>query len=291
MKKLAIILALISLAGSRLMAQVTLELAMDQEQFLPGEPISVAVKITNQSGQQIHLGTDPAWLTFSVESADGLVVNQLSDVPVDGAFDLESSQMGTKRVDIAPCFVLIRPGRYTVTATLRIKEWNFKLDSSKKMFDVITGAKLWSQDFGVPTAGGMPEMRRYTLEQASYLHSQMRLYMQLSDASEMRVFKTAQLGPIVSFGVPEAQVDRQSQLHVLWQSGAQMFDYYVVNPDGKTVNHQIYDDFGIRPKLVVNSSGDVQVVGGVRRPKPGELPKVKVPVVATPATSAPAASK
>ncbi len=291
MKKLAIILTLISLACSRLAAQVTVELGMDQEEFLPGEPIVVAVKITNQSGQQIHLGTDPIWLTFTVESADGLVVSQLSDVPVMGAFDLESSQMGTKRVDIAPCFNLIRPGRYDVTATLRIKEWKFKLDSPKKMLDVITGAKLWSQNFGIPTSGGAPQMRRYTLEQASYLHSQMRLYMQLSDAAEMQIFKTIALGPTVSFSQPAAQVDRQSQLHVLWQSGAQMFDYRIIDTDGKTVDRQIYDDFDTRPKLIVNNSGDVQVVGGVRRPKPGEQPAIKAPVIAVPVTSTPAASK
>ena len=291
MKKFAIMLALVSLVGSRLAAQVTLDLGLDQEEYLPGEPIVVAVKITNQSGQQIHLGTDPAWLTFTVESADGNVVTQLADVPVVGAFDLESSQMGTKKIDIAPYFTLVRPGRYNITATLRIKEWNFKLDSPKKMLDVITGAKLWSQDFGIPTSGGMPEMRRYTLEQASYLHTQMRLYMQLSDSAEMRIIKTAALGGTVSFSQPQAQVDRQSQLHVLWQSGAQSFDYCVINPDGKTVDHQIYDDFNTRPKLVVNDSGDVQVIGGIRRPKPGESSAINVPAIAAPVTSAPAASK
>jgi hypothetical protein len=291
MRTFVIILALVSLVCSRAAAQVTVELVLDQEEFLPGEPVPVAVKITNQSGQQIHLGAEPDWLTFSVESADGVVVDKTSEVPVQGEFDLESSQMGTKHVDIAPSFVLVRPGRYIITATLRIKAWGLKLDSPKKMFDVITGAKLWSQNFGVPTPGGMPEMRRFTLEQASYLHSQMRLYMELSDASEMRIYKTAALGPIVSFGQPEAQIDRQSQLHALWQSGAQMFDYCRINPDGSLADREVYDDFGTRPKLVINDSGDVLVVGGVRRPKPGELPVIKPPVELPSATSAPTAAK
>ena len=152
-------------------------------------------------------------------------------------------------------------------------------------FDVISGAKLWTQDFGMPGTAGAPEMRRYTLEQASYLRSQMRLYLELSDASEMRIFKTASLGPTVSFSRPESQVDRTSQLHVLWQSGAQAFDYCLISPDGAVLDREIYDDFNTRPKLVVSNNGDVSVVGGVRRPKPGDLPIVRPPVQLPAATS------
>jgi hypothetical protein len=293
MKTTVLILAFVALAFSRATAQVTLEVTLNQEEFLAGESLPLAVKITNQSGQQIHLGIEPDWLTFSIESADGFVVAKNSDVPVLGAFDLESSQMGTKRVDIAPYFNLPKPGRYTVTATLHIKAWGLTLTSPKKMFDVITGADLWSQDFGIPTTNGLPEMRRYTLEQASYLHSQMRLYMQLSDPAIARIYKTAALGQAVSFARPQGQVDRLSQLHVLWQSGAQSFDYCLISPDGVVINREIYDDYNTRPRLVVNTSGDVLVAGGVRRPKPGELPQISQPAETPPAiqaqtTSAPA---
>ena len=83
-------------------AQVTLEVVLDQKQFLPGESLPVAVKITNLSGQSLHLGAEPNWLTFSVESADGFVVLKNAEVPVLGEFDLASSQMATKRVDLHP---------------------------------------------------------------------------------------------------------------------------------------------------------------------------------------------
>jgi len=287
MKTFSLIVALAALIFSRAAAQVTVELALDQEEFLPGESLPVAVKITNRSGQQLHLGAEPNWVTFSVEAEDGTSVIKNAEVPVQGEFDLESSQMGTKHVDIAPYFTMNRPGRYRVTATLRIPAWGVELTSSPKLFDVIEGAKLWSQDFGVPAAGGIPEMRRFTLEQASYLHDQMRLYMQLSDAAEARIYKTLALGPTVSFARPEAQVDRTSQLHVLWLSGAQSFIFCLISTDGAVVDREVYDDFGIRPKLVINDNGDVLVVGGVRRPKPGELPDVSPPVELPATTSAP----
>jgi hypothetical protein len=278
MKTFSLVAALALLAFFRASAQVTLELTLNQEQFLAGEPLVVAAKITNRSGRQIHLGTEANWLTFSVESTDGFVVIKNSDAPVLGAFDLESSQEATKRVDLAPHFVMSRPGRYKIIATLRIKDWSAETPSVPVTFDIITGAKLWAQEFGVPATNGAPEMRKFTLEQASYIRTQMRLYVQLSDADESRIYKTSVLGGTVSFSRPEAQVDRNSVLHALWQSGAQGFSYCEVNPAGVIVRRETYDDIKSRPRLAVNENGEVIVTGGVRRPKPGEITAVQPPV-------------
>jgi hypothetical protein len=272
----AVLLA--ALFVSQASAQVTVELALDQDQFLPSETLPLAVKITNRSGQQLHLGEDPAWLTFNVESTDGFVIIKNGEVPVVGPFDLESSQMAIKRVDLQPYFQMTRQGHYRVTATLRIRDWSAQVVSAPKMFDIINGAKLWAQDFGVPNGTNRPpEARRYTLEQANYLAEQLRLYVQVSDPSESVIYKVNALGPMVSFSHTEAQVDRFSRLKVLWQTGAQTFSYSVVNPDGSVAEQQTYDNFTSRPRLVLNGDGDVVVLGGTRRLKPSEYPAVKSP--------------
>jgi len=262
-------------------AQVSVEVLLDQEQFLPSEPVPVAVRITNRSGQTLHFGADPQWLTFNVESADGFVVVKNADVPVTGEFDLDSSQMAIKRVDLAPYFVLSQVGHYRIIATVRIKEWGAAVTSPAKGFDVIHGAKLWSQDFGLPAPAGVtnraPEVRRYSLIQANYLRAQLRLYVQVSDESEARVFKVSAVGPLVSFSQPETQLDRLSNLHLLYQSGARSFTYAVVNPGGDITKQEVYDYYDSRPRLSVSDSGDVGVVGGVRRVKPAELPQVLPP--------------
>lgn len=287
MKIFHLVAALVLLTFVRASAQVTVELTLGQEQFLPGEPMVVAAKITNRSGRQLHLGAEANWLTFSVESLDGLVVIKNSDAPVLGAFDLESSQEGTKRVDIAPHFVMSRPGRYKLTATLRVKDLAAETPSAPMTFDIISGAKLWTQEFGVPATNGIPEMRKFTLEQASYIHSQMRLYVQLSDAAEARIYKTVALGQTISFSRPEAQVDRSSVLHTLWQSGAQAFSYCEVSPAGAIIRRETYDDLATRPRIAVNENGEVFINGGVRRPKLGEITAVQPPVE----SPAPAPSK
>ncbi len=282
MKTFPIFLALALAVVSRASAQVTVEVTMNQEQFLPGEALPVAVKIINQSGRQLHFGAAADWLTFSVESVEGFVVNRKSEVAVQGEFELESSQMGTKRVDIAPGFIISKPGRYKVTATLRNYELSAPIVSAAKTFDVITGAKLWNQEFGLPATNGLPEMRKFALEQASYLHAQMRLYVQVSDATESRIFTTVPLGATVSFSRPEAQVDRTSVLHVLWQSGAQSFSYCTVSPDGAILSRDTYGDESSRPRLRVNETGDVVIVGGAKRPKPEALPILPPPAEVAP---------
>jgi len=216
-----------------------------------------------------------------VESADGFIVAKSADVPVQGEFELGSSEVATKRVDLAPYFALTQSGRYHIIATVRIKDWGTEVTSLPQSFDVINGAKLWSQTFGVPVPAGAsnqpPEVLKYTLEQANYLSSQLQLYTLISDESESHVFKVVALGRMVSFGRPEAQLDQLSDLHVLWQSGGAVFSYAVVSPGGTVLQQEIYDYIDTHPRLGTNDSGDIVVVGGVRRVKPETLPVVKLP--------------
>jgi hypothetical protein len=293
-----LIICLLALAAlGRASAQVQLELAQDQSQFMPQEAIRLTAKISNTSGQTIHLGTDPDWLTFDVESIDKEIVSKNSEVPVVDPFDLESSQMGIKHVDLQPYFQLNRIGRYKVTATMRIKSWGLTVSSTPIYFDIIHGAELWSQRFGVMVStNATPEPRKYTLIKANFLREQLRLYLQVGNADDTQIYTITPLGPMVSFSTPEQLVDRQTQLHVLWQTGAQSFSYTVAAADGSIILRDTYDNFNSRPHLTVATDGEVEVTGGVRRLKPEDVLRLKkLPLAsslgqtnppATPATNA-----
>ena len=262
-------------------AQVTAEVTLEQEQFLGGEALPAAVRVTNRSGQTLHFGSEPDWLTFLVESRDGFIVVKNGEVPVLGEFTLESSKVATRHVDLAPYFALPRPGRYHVTATVRVKEWDATLTTQPKSFDIIQGAKLWSQDFGVPAAAGvtnqLPEVRKYTLQQANYLRTQLRLYLRLTDAAESKVIKVFSLGPMVSFSQPEPQLDQFSNLHLLYQNGARSFSYIVVTPDGDVVVRQTHEYANSRPRLQIDRDGKFVVAGGMRRVSSNDVPAPKSP--------------
>ena len=269
MRKVGLWLCLLAGLASPVWGQVTVEVVLDQEQFLPGEALNVAIKISNRSGQKLNFGTDPDWLTFAVESRDGMVVPKLGEAPVAGAFDLESAERGTKHVDIGPYFSMMQPGRYAVTATVRIKQWGQTVSSQPKNFNIMEGAKLWEQEFGVPNVPGstnpIPEVRKYILQQANYLKGKLRLYLRLTDATGTKTFRVVPVGLILSFSRPEPRIDKFSNLHLLYQNWAHSFSYTVFNPDGEILDRQTYDYTDTRPRLQTDDQGRIAVVGGVRR--------------------------
>ena len=110
--------------GSAPAQVVTVQVSLDQDQFLPGESLPATVRVFNNSGQTLHLGADAKWLTFDVEAADeDFVVTQNATPPVIGEFELGSSEVATKRVDLAPYFEMTHAGRYRVIAMVHIAEW------------------------------------------------------------------------------------------------------------------------------------------------------------------------
>jgi hypothetical protein len=283
MKRLSVILALALLVFLRAPAQVvTLDISLDQDQFLPAETLPVTIHLYNNSGQTLHLGMDNEWLTFSVQSLD----NNASDIggsqpPVTGAFDLGSSEVATKHVDIEPYFNLKETGRYRVTAYVHIPEWNMDISSPPKEFDIVDGAQLWTQEFGVPMPAGVsnrpPEVRKYILEEANYLQKQLRMYLMVTDDTGEHIFKVAAIGEMVSFSHPEAQLDGDSNLHLLYQNGGQTFLYSVADPNGNILQQDIYDYVNSRPHLSLDDAGHIVVVGGSLRVKPADVPIVVPP--------------
>ena len=274
-------------------AQVSVEVTQEQQQFLAGEPLEVAVRITNRSGRSLHLGAEGDWLSFSIGSKEGVVVSKVSDAPVAGEFVLDSSKVAIKRVDLAPYFTLTQPGRYEITATAYISDWKRELSSAPKPFDLIEGTKLWEQEVGVPNAGATntaPEVRRYTLQQATYLRGQMRLYLRITDSSGV-TRKVFPVGPMVSFSHPEVQIDKFSGLHLIYQDGPHSFLYTVCDLNGEVTTRQTFDYVESRPRLRVNEAGDIVVLGGIRRVAANDVPPPKDDESSTlspPATAKPA---
>jgi hypothetical protein len=256
---------------------VTVDVTFDQSQFLPGETIVAAVRINNLSGQDIELGEDNQWLTFYMQADGGYIVPLSSLPPVTGRFTLHSAQVATRRVNITPYFNLTHPGRYRLTATVTIPQWsNQQVTSRVTTFMIMTGVHLANApeiEFGVPARAGetnhAPEIRKYSLEKATYAHD-LRLYLRLSDISgkALRVFP---IDRMVSFSSPEAQIDGDSNLHVLHQTGARSFNYCIIDTDGDITLRQTYDYTATRPTLSKNNEGKIFVAGGIRRLSPRDF--------------------
>jgi hypothetical protein len=258
-------------------AQVSVELTLDQDQFLPGESVPVAVRITNRSGRTLELGDSNDWLTFAVESrqVSSGIVSMLEDVPVKGAFTLPSSKRAIKRVDISPYFAITGPGKYTVSATVRIPGWQHDITSAPIHFYVIEGTKIWQQEVGLPADGtnSLPQIRRYLLQHASQQGGQANLYLRVTDETGLQLFRLEPIGRVLSFSRPEPQVDSKSNLHLLYQNGPATFAYLEFTPNGDIVQRQMWEYSGdSRPRLRSDEAGKIFVTGGVRRLTREDIP-------------------
>ena len=249
----------------------------DQDQFLPGEAIPVTARIINRSGQTVKFSHDQRWLKFSIQSKDSYVALKKGEPSVDEDFTLQSSERADVRLNLAPYFQLEKTGHYQMTATVSVPEWKRQIKSEPKGFEVIKGARVWEQEFGVPKRPGdtnsAPEMRLYGLQQANYLRGRLVLYAQVTDTAG-KVNTVQPIGPMISFGQPEAKVDKMSNLHVLYQIGPRVFSYTIVNPDCEIIVRQTYDYTSL-PHMVADADGNITVEGGSRRISRDDFPSPK----------------
>jgi hypothetical protein len=256
-------------------AQVSVEILLDQEQYLKDESLPVKVRITNRSGKALKLGREADWVSFAIENRDGREVPRLSEVPVKEEFSLQSSMVGTRRVDLTPHYDLNAEGQYTVTATVRIPEWNQELVTKPKKFEIVRGTPLWSQAIGLPAGNNAaPEVRKYILQQAHL--KRLTLYLRITDDTEGTTHRLLPVGPLVSFSRPEPQVDKDSNLHLLFQTGARSFCYSMLSPKGDLLLKQTHDYTRTRPVLRSNEEGRIYVAGGQRRFAADDVPALTI---------------
>lgn len=256
-------------------AQLRVEVSFEQETYLPKETMNAVVRIYNSSGQTLVLGTNADWLTFSIENSNGSIVEQKKQPDIMGEFTLPSANRARKYVDLAEAFDLSKMGRYYVTATVHIPQWNQSFTCSKHaVVGISTGVKLWEAAFGLPDANpdGRPEIRKFQLVQANHL-KELTLFVRITDQSESYTYNIFPLGILMGLSRPEPQLDRWSNLHVLCQNGAHSFRYTVIMPDGMILTRQTWDiEQDSRPTMVVAEEGRIKLVGGARRVSASDLP-------------------
>lgn len=280
----------LSLASRAQPSSVQVDLVMEEDTFLPGEELPVGVRISNLTGRPITLGTTNNWLRFYIETKRGQTVDRLGDVPVAGEFSLESSKAGTKWWNLQPYFQFEQTGPHLIYAELRVPELGLHLTSEPASITIQPSRKMWEMPFGVPpkdsNATSQVEIRRYALQAATRL-KERRLYARVTDEAESRIFKVVLLDRLLSFASPEQQIDAQSRLHVLFQTGGNVYTYCVINPDGDLAirqQHKIAP--GTRPRLVKEDNGDIAVRGGFRVPTSTDVPPYEEPASPEPKPAA-----
>lgn len=260
-----------------------------QDRFLSGESIEVEFRLRNLSGQPLTFRPDDDWLDVTVWSitkstGEGSPVARIKPVRINEVFTVPHTKAIRARVDIAPCFDLMRPGRFKLDATVVHAAAREPLRAEPILLEVVPGSKLWEQTFGFRPldSDAPPELRKYTLQKMT-TKNLPRLYVGVSDAEDQVVFRQVSLGRASNADDPQRKLDRLSNLHVVHQTGPRTFTHTVVNPRGDVLRRMTYDSLSatVRPTLKADEEGRVVVVGGVRRLQADDVP-------ANPAPAAPA---
>ena len=254
-------------------AQVDISLSFKKDFFLADEAMLAELTIVNYSGRSIVLGEKADWLTFSIESSRNKTLSAERPLDIYGRFEIPNAGSGIRRVQLVPAFRLQEQGSYQIKATVVLPELGFKKSSEAVEVNILSANLLWEREFGLVSSadGKPPEIRRYELMR-SINEKSIELYVRVSSQYRESIFGVYSLGNVVSFGEPERQVDRLSNLHVLFQNGARSFRYAIIKPNGEILLQQRWDYTNTRPRLSLGEQGLIEISGGMRQISYDDIP-------------------
>ncbi len=280
MKRIGLSAIAALLAAAHVHAQlngVTAELKLAENQYMPGEDLQLKIEVLNRSGQEITLGTDNKWVVLSITRDHGLPCSELGVMPVQGEFSLQSGEEGLRALNPTPYYDFAKPGRYHISAKVRLAQWQQEISAAPVTFTVVDAVPLQNLanlQIGLAPPPGVtnvaPEIRNYSLLRITDLKG-VKLYFRLTDGlgKTLRIFPICR---VTSFSDPEVQIDRFNNLNVLVQTGARSFGYCVMNPQGELVLRQTHIYTDTRPELRMDPNGGIFVAHGARRISEDDIP-------------------
>jgi hypothetical protein len=259
-------------------AQLQVDLELNKERYVIYEPILARAVIRNGAGREIELSDDGIynWLDFKIEVSPGG-----APVPPRNEYSLPPIQLGVGQlfdrwINITPIYPLTEFGQYRVRCSVYSREHGRHFVSRPLVFTVTEGRLLWQQTVGVPQGEPGAGTTR-TVSLLSHRPSdKLMVYLRIEDKENGAVYCTHQLGRAVTTVIPDVQFDTQNHVHVLQNLAPKSYLYSHVNLSGQVLDQRIYDAAATRPTLKRDTSGNIQVVGGLyidpKAPAPDEFP-------------------
>jgi hypothetical protein len=259
----AAVLAALGWAG-RAEAQLQVSLQLNRNQFVAYEPILATVTVSNRAGKDVVLGevNGRSWLTFNVDEIGGNPILAVDGAPRPQPRVLAAGQSTRETISLGKYFPLGGLGNYSVRANVYFPEFGQFMISNVRSFAVTDGTPLWRDQFGVKGPGKSTSYRKVSL--LSFQDDdKMDLYVRIRDETQQRVIATYSIGRLVLQRDPQAVLDSESRINVLFLTGPRMFRHVVVDHDGMKVSDDLYEVKGASfPEMRITDQGRVRVVGG-----------------------------
>lgn len=254
-----LLFSLIAVAGQhQAFGQLDVDLQMGRTKFIPHESVPLSVRMTNRAGQKLSLYGDGRrpWLDVVVLDRRGNPVPPYGGVLNFQAAEVPVGRSVARQIDLNSLFPLNSFGKYTayVVVTLPTGE---SIQSRRKTFDIVKGNTIYQQRVGLGATARDYRLITFAPGRVSYLYFQAEL------VDSRRVVKTYPLGEILRHRKPEATVDKDGALQVLYLGAPDRFVHLLINSRGTVAKRTLYKRGASGdPRLVPFANGEVKVAGG-----------------------------
>jgi hypothetical protein len=254
---------------------------MERDSYLLYESIPVMVTIRNFSGRQVTVADaeQRPWLRFSVTDQSSSLVPAVARPAGSQTLTIAPGQTLQHRIDIVPLYELRMRGAFRVQAVIETDA--IRAASAPVSFEIVGGREIWKQTRGLPPADGHPDDYRTYAVIIKRERQYDILYVSVRDEPHDLVYGVLPLGTYVALGGPQALIDKEATLHLLFRSGPRSFSYTRIDPMAKILDRAVYSNLMSDPQLVSTDTGEVVVRGGEMTYPRDERPMVRLPVAPT----------
>jgi hypothetical protein len=246
-------------------AQVQVDLKFKRLQYIAHEPVVAIVAITNLAGRDIelHNADGQSWLGFEITGSEEQPIAPLSEANREPPLKIQAGQRVTRQIDLTPLYPVYEYGAYHVRTNIYFADLGKFFYSSTRVFEVTDARPIWQQTVGIPDgAGASGDVRTYSL-MTNRFPDHTSLYVRVQDKDTGIVYATYSLGRTISFEQPQAEIDRDNQLHVLHCAAPRAWSYARIGLNGQLLTHSSFMETKTRPHLVHSGKGEVAVQGGM----------------------------
>jgi hypothetical protein len=245
--------------------QMQVDIKLARLQYIAYEPVIATIGITNLAGRDVELDDTEgqAWFGFEITGREGQPIAASNTKLAQPPLRIEAGKRVTQKINLTPLYDVHDLGIYHVRAYIHFADLSRFFYSQRKVFEVTDARPIWQKTVGVPNDASAPgNVRTYSLL-TNRFPDHTSLYVRVEDKDTGIVYATESLGRIISMDDPQAQLDRENQLHVLHCAGPRSWAYTRIGLNGEILAHGAFLETKSRPKLFHSSDGEVVVKGGM----------------------------
>lgn len=259
--------------STSLFAQLAMNLKLNGQNYIRFEKIYARLTIKNQSGQPIVFGSNKnlqCKISFEIETIKGDRPKSL-ETPMYQITDtlLPAGEKQTFSIPITKYFEFSSSGKYRIKAIVTHAQLPKSYETEQVEFNIVDGKVVWSTSVGVPSLsseeGTDPKIDKRTFSIISYFDGTSKIFCLLVE-DDKHIYGLTKVGYDIGTVKPQCEIDRLSNLHLLIQSSATIFSYFIYDISCRLEDKEVYkkiDEYTIPTLLKDEATGRIGVVGGI----------------------------